>query len=348
MNKTHIPSLPWEEAKSPTGKFHSFFRNVSLALGGVRNTGTWAGGHPFDLQMRRLPPGAAVCPFHSHLAQWEMFVVQSGAGTVRAGDASYPVSSGEVFVHPPGEPHQLTNTGAVDLEVLIIADNPPLDAFHYPDSNKWGLRPPGKFFRMTETDYFDGEEPVVSGAPPYQPSGSPAAPALTTFPSRKLHVDSLPWEPWDSPKKKYRASSKELSIALGAKRNTPTGLGGDNCSSVGGHPFDLEFGKVPPGFSGCPLHSHAAQWELYVFLAGTATVRTLDGTTIATAGDVVLHPPMEVHQFTNTGADDVLYYLVADNPPVDYGYYPDSDKWGIRAPRKFFRTTDVDYWDGEE
>ena len=57
---------------------------------------------------------------------------------------------------------------------------------------------------------------------------------------------------------------------------------------------------------------------------------------------------MEAHQFTNTGTDDVLYYLVADNPPVDYGCYPDSNKWGIRAPRKFFRMGEIDYWDGEE
>jgi uncharacterized cupin superfamily protein len=158
MRHVHIPSLPWEEAKSPGGKFRSFFRNVSVALGGIRNGGLSFGGHPFDVQFRRVPPGAAVCPFHSHLAQWELFVVQAGEGTVRAGDVREAVRSGDVFLHPPGEPHQLINTGSTDLEVLIIADNPDLDAFYYPDSNKWGLRAPRKFFRMAETDYWDGEE----------------------------------------------------------------------------------------------------------------------------------------------------------------------------------------------
>ena len=52
--------------------------------------------------------------------------------------------------------------------------------------------------------------------------------------------------------------------------------------------------------------------------------------------------------FTNSGAADLLYYLVSDNPPVDYWYYPDSGKWGLRAPRLIFRPTEVDYWDGEE
>ena len=349
MNRIHVPDLPWEEQHSPTKKFHSVCRNVSLALGGIRNAGTWGGGHPFDLQIRRLPPGAAVCPFHAHLAQWELFVVLAGNGTVRAGGEAHAVATGEVFMHPPGEPHQLINSGAVDLEVLIVADNPPLDAFHYPDSGKWGLRPPGKYFRMIETDYFDGEEPPVLGAPPYRPSGSPAAPALAPFARRKIHPDDLPWEVFESTKKKFRGFSKELSVALGAKPHLSAGLGGNQGASLGGHPFDLELSKLAPGESGCPFHSHAAQWELYYVLHGTATVRANAEAQTLRGGDVVLHPPGEAHQITNSSAtDELVFFLVADNPPVDYWHYPDSNKWGLRAPRKFFRIAELDYWDGEE
>ena len=340
MNTVHLPSLPWEEQHSPAKKFHSFCRNVSVALGCPRNAGLSHGGHPFDFQVRRIPPGAAVCPFHAHLAQWEFFLVRSGTGTVRAGAETHALGPGDYFIHPPGETHQLINTGPTDLEVFIVADNPPLDAFYYPDSDKWGLRPPGNYFRMQPAGYFDGEEPPIPGAPPYQPSGSPPAPALTPFADRKRHLDDLAWEFWASPKKKYRAAFAQLSESLGAKRNTPTGLGG--------HPFDLELGKLAPGECGCPFHSHATQWEFYVFLSGTATVRTLEGTRTFATGDVVLHPPGEAHQFTNTGADELLYLLIADNPPHDVFHYPDSNKWGFRSPRKFFRTTDADYWDGEE
>ena len=357
MRKVHIPSLPEEEQKSPTGKYHSYCRNITLALGGVRGAGWWGGGHPFDLQIRRIPPGAAVCPFHSHLGQWELFVVQSGEATVRAGPETHAVKTGEVFVHPPGEPHQLINSGTSDLVVLIVADNPPLDACYYPDSNKWALRPPGKIFRMTEVDYFDGEEetdvarvsrPVdqaltgqTRATPPvYRPPPTPPAPVLTPFAQRKIHPDSLPWEPWSSPKGKFSATGKELSIALGALRNTPTGLGG--------HPFDLELGRLSPGKSGCPFHSHSSQWELYVILTGTGTVRADAETGTVHAGDVVVHPPGEAHQLTNSGADDLDYLLVADNPPNEFWSYPDSNKWGFRAPRKIFRATDVGYHDGEE
>ena len=341
MNFCKLDSLPWEELQSPTRKFHSFCRNVSLALGSPRNTGLWGGGHPFDVQIRRIPPGAAVCPFHSHIAQSELFVVRAGNGTVRVDDGTHSVKPGDVFYHPPGKPHQLTNAGKVDLEVLIIADNPQLDACYYPDSDKWGLRPPGKFFRMAQCDYLDGEDaPPDPSVAPYKPAPGAAPPVITPFLQRKVSIDDLPWDNFDSPKRKFRGDSKALSEAVGAKRNTPT--------SLGGHPFDLELGRVPPGFSCCPFHSHVAQWEFYIFLSGQGTVRTLEGMTPVTAGDVVLHPPGEAHQFTNTGTNDLHYFLIADNPVIDVWHYPDSNKMGISSPRKIFRATDASYWDGEE
>lgn len=337
MHSLSWPSLPWLEQRSPTGRFHSFSRNLSLALGGIQNVGTWGGGHPFDVQERRVPPGATVCPYHTHLAQWELFLVRSGEGVVRVGSERVSVRPGDVWIHPPGEAHQLINPGTHDLHVLIVADHPQLDAFHYPDSNKWGLRPPGGFFHITSADYFDGEDPRETPgtvSPLIVPA--PAAP----FSSRFRSVDSIAWEAWSSPKGKFRGTSKELSIALGALRNTPTGLGG--------HPFDLEWGKLAPGECGCPFHSHSSQWEFYIFLEGAARVRTTEGTTEFKAGDVVLHPPFEAHQVTASGDTDLIYLLVADNPPVDVWHYPDSNKWGFRSPRKFFRATDADYWDGEE
>ncbi len=341
MHHVNLSSIPWDEQRSPGGRFQSFCRNVSVALGGIRNGGLWCGGHPFDVQVRRIPAGAAVCPFHSHLAQWELFLVQSGTATVRAGSESQVVSAGMVFVHPPGEPHQITNTGTEDLEILIIADNPQLDACYYPDSNKWGLRPPGKYFRMHEIGYFEGEEPALPDAPAYQHSGYPASAPLPTFASRLRSVAALPWESWQSPQGKFRGTSKELSIALGAKRNQPTGLGG--------HPFDLELNQLASGECGCPFHSHAAEWEMFFILRGTATVRADAATHEFGPGNVVLHPPGEAHQISNRHPNETLeYLLVASNAPVEYWHYPDSKKWGVRAPRTFFRTTAVDYWDGEE
>ena len=235
-----------------------------------------------------------------------------------------------------------TGTGTGDLEVLILTDNPPFDFCHYPDSNKWGGRYVGGVFRIERCDYFAGEEePLPAGTgsatpPPPLPSLPPIAP----FAQRRIATDALPWENFDSPKGKFRGESKSLSVALGANPKLPVG--------GGGHPFDLELGRLPAGFSGCPYHIHSSQWELFWILEGTGTVRTEAGLTPVGPGDLVLHPPGEAHQLTNTGTGDLTYYLVADNPPVDIWQYPDSQKWGFNAPRKFFRPVETPYWDGEE
>ena len=52
------------------------------------------------------------------------------------------------------------------------------------------------------------------------------------------------------------------ALAACGTSDTPTGLGG--------HPFDVELSKLNPGETGCPYHSHAAQWELFLVLSGTA------------------------------------------------------------------------------
>ena len=157
MKKTNIAKLKWDHWKSPKGKYEQSGKDISQKLGDVRR-GWPKKGHPFNLELVKVPPGKAACPFHSHSAQWEMFVIISGTGTVRAGKGRHKVKAGAAFMHPPGEAHQLINTGKKELIFYIIADNPLVDIWHYPDSKKWGHSSPRKLFRLTEVDYFDGEE----------------------------------------------------------------------------------------------------------------------------------------------------------------------------------------------
>ena len=159
MKKVHIPSIPEEERRSPKGKYHSFCKNISIELGGRARAYEPGDPHPFDVQIRRLPPGAAVCPYHSHAGQWELFIILSGQATIRRDGELHDVVAGDSFIHPPGTAHQITNSSASeDLTFYIIADHPPVDVCYYPDSDKYGSRPLAKYFRIQEFDYFDGEE----------------------------------------------------------------------------------------------------------------------------------------------------------------------------------------------
>src|ERR1700722_18520798 len=119
--------LKWTEQRSPRGRFHLFRRHISEALGAPRDAGVAGGGHPFDVEMTRLPPGAANFPFHAHAAQWEFYIILSGSGELRAGDSTVQVKPGDTMICPPGEAHQLKNIGDVDLVYYVIADNPPAD-----------------------------------------------------------------------------------------------------------------------------------------------------------------------------------------------------------------------------
>jgi len=62
----------------------------------------------------------------------------------------------------------------------------------------------------------------------------------------------------------------------------------------------------------------------------------------------VLFPPDEAHQLTNVGDDDLIYYVVSDQPRADVMYYPDSDKYFVKPRRKYFRMQEEDYFAGED
>jgi uncharacterized cupin superfamily protein len=161
---------------------------------------------------------------------------------------------------------------------------------------------------------------------------------------RKVNLNDIKEEPWQSPGGKYAAHFKGLSVALGRE--------GDSLDLRKRHPFDLEWTRVPPGKHNFPYHAHSAQWELYVIVSGKGTVRHKEGTMEAIAGDAFIFGPDEPHQLTNIGAEDLVYYVIADNPIGESAYYPDSKKWKANksspADRVVIKGGETDYFDGEE
>ena len=154
MPNINVEAIPWTEFVSPKGAFRGRFREISLALGG---------GHPFDVSLEVLAPGETCCPYHAHAAQWEFFYILAGEGTVRRDGETFAVEPGDAIMHPPGEAHQIRNTGTGELRYLIVADNPPIDPCVYPDSGKAQVLVPGgemtiRYRTTPGLDYFDGEE----------------------------------------------------------------------------------------------------------------------------------------------------------------------------------------------
>jgi uncharacterized cupin superfamily protein len=158
---------------------------------------------------------------------------------------------------------------------------------------------------------------------------------------QKINTNQLEEFSWSSPKGKFGGAGKQVSEALGRQPQS-TDL-------LERHPFDVEICRLAPGQTPCPYHSHSAQWEFYHVISGKGSVRHQDGTTAIEAGDAFLFKPGEPHQLTNDGTEDLILYVVADNPMGESCHYPDSRKWLVRSPAgQLLRSEPLDYFDGEE
>jgi uncharacterized cupin superfamily protein len=158
---------------------------------------------------------------------------------------------------------------------------------------------------------------------------------------RKVNTNDMAELSWSSPKGKFAGAGKQVSEELGRKPHS-TDL-------KERHPFDVEICRIPPGKSPYPYHSHGAQWEFYHVISGKGIVRHKDGTSAIEAGDAFIFPCGEPHQLTNDGTEDLILYVVADNPINESCYFPDGQKWTVYSPeRRLIRSAPIDYYDGEE
>ncbi|MBM4048547.1 MAG: cupin domain-containing protein, partial [Planctomycetes bacterium] len=64
-----------------------------------------------------LPPGAATQE-HYHPKTEEIYYILSGRGLMKLGDEHRPVGPLDAIAIPPGQPHQITNTGPEPLIFL--------------------------------------------------------------------------------------------------------------------------------------------------------------------------------------------------------------------------------------
>ncbi|MEM7384633.1 MAG: cupin domain-containing protein [Verrucomicrobiota bacterium] len=159
---------------------------------------------------------------------------------------------------------------------------------------------------------------------------------------RKINIDEVEEDQWGSPSGKFEGFGKSVSIALGRDP--------ESMDLVKRHPFDVEILRIPPGKKPYPYHSHSAQWEFYHIISGKGRVRDENDEPVPIgSGDAFVFKPGEAHQLINDGDEDLVVYVVADNPVGECYYYPDSRKWGLRHPEgRFFRGDSLDYYDGED
>jgi uncharacterized cupin superfamily protein len=160
MNKINLAEIAIEKFQSPKGQFRRLSQQVSQALAGVNGLGTSGMAVPFEVELVRVPAGAVNWPYHSHSAKWELYLIITGRGEVRTPAGVAKVREGDCLIHPPGEAHQITNTGATDFVYYIIANTPASDVRHFPDTKKWHMPGQQNPVRLAgpASDCYDGEE----------------------------------------------------------------------------------------------------------------------------------------------------------------------------------------------
>lgn len=158
---------------------------------------------------------------------------------------------------------------------------------------------------------------------------------------QKVNTNAIPDQTWSSPKGTFGGTSREVSVALG---RDPASL---NLNER--HPFDVEITRLAPGVKPFPYHSHSAQWEFYHVISGRGYVRHEGGRTPIEPGDAFIFKPGEPHQLVGEGTDDLVVYVVADNPIGESCYYPDSNKYAVESPQDaVLRHAPAKYYDDEE
>ena len=125
------------------------------------------GARKLGYNLTELPPGKAQCPFHSHRAEEEMFLILEGEGELRYGAQRYRIRKHDVIACPTGDSstaHQIINTGRIPMRYLSLSNLSEIEVCEYPDSNKVGVHAdqptPGlhKMYRAEVTvEYYDRE-----------------------------------------------------------------------------------------------------------------------------------------------------------------------------------------------
>ncbi|MFO1337801.1 MAG: cupin domain-containing protein [Burkholderiaceae bacterium] len=129
------------------------------------------GARRLGYNLTELPPGKAQCPFHSHRAEEEMFLILEGEGELRYGAQRYKIRKHDVIACPTGDratAHQIINTGSTTMRYLALSNLADIEVCEYPDSDKTGVHAddpsgPGvhKMYRSESTvDYYDRESNV--------------------------------------------------------------------------------------------------------------------------------------------------------------------------------------------
>jgi hypothetical protein len=163
MQQTNQDQLSWSQQRSPTGKFCIHRKHLSLALGGIKDVGTWGGWPPLRRGADpRATRGRQLAPALPRRPVGVVHRLERARRGAHAGRCE-ALRGRRLPVVPARRGPPAHHTGEADLFYYVVTDQPPADVIAYPNSKKWFVKPQRKFFRMHEVDYYEGEDGPPAG-----------------------------------------------------------------------------------------------------------------------------------------------------------------------------------------
>ncbi len=273
-----------------------------------------AGRGNATLSRFRIPPGARSMPLHVHVDEEELFFVLAGAGRSWQGDALHEVAAGDVLVHhADGAPHTLA-AGDEPLEVLAYASGSATGLTLMPRS---GLAWVGSRWIPQDAPHPFAAEPAAGELP-----------AIAPRPSTIVALDDV--APVAQERGPVRRTRRDLGRAAGSR------LSG------------LQHVEIAPGGRSSVRHCHAREDEIFVVLAGSATLLLGDERHPVRPGSIVWRPAATgiSHTFEG-GAEGAVLLAYGTRDPAEICWYPDSRKLMFDGVGVIARVEPLDYWDGE-
>jgi uncharacterized cupin superfamily protein len=279
-----------------------------------------------------VDPGRWATPLHLESSEEEIFFVLAGSGVSLQWDGetteAFEVGQGDCLVHLASEHAHTLQAGQDGIDVLAFGER------HYPVGStflpragvSWGL---GAWARTGDPE----DHPWKREAE----AGEPDVPAFSPRPKRIVHVDDVEAEPLL--RTTVRSVWRDIGAAAGSVR---TGM---------------SHATVEPGALLAPPHSHSAEEEIFVVLAGDGELELWPDPRAGgeneifelRAGSVVARPAGtgRAHGF-RAGASGMTLLVYGTREPNDICFYPRSGKVNIRGVGVIGRIEQVDYWDGED
>ena len=285
--------------------------------------GAAAGTRGVGVSRVRIEPGKLPTPPHSHGASEELYFVLSGSGLAWQDGEVHEVRPLDCVIHRPDEMEHTFVAGQDGLELLIFGTHHPTELGWLPRSRAIRLGWP--WVEGRDDDPWDIEatvEPLAVGDPAPRPSNI-------------VNVDEIGLETFRHQTFAYFTPDEKTKLA---------GLGWE---------------KIPAGHRGSVPHCHSAEEEVFVILAGTATLELWpsprlerEGATKEEvplrAGHLVARPPgTRISHSFRAGPEGVTMLVYGTRDPNDMCFYPRSNKISWRGLGVIGRVEHLDYFDGE-